>query len=267
MSKLNNTIAVAYLARGADKDWFASCERFLRSYKQYDAGIKHHLYIIFKGFEQSADLEKAKMLFSNIAYMPLFLKDDSFDIGAYIEWANLIEEELICMFNTTSEILAEAWLYKLAINLAIPHTGLVGASGSYESLDSYKYNFHPFPNVHIRSNVFMINRRLFCTITQGLEVKSKSNALHFESGPKSLTQQIVSMRKNVLLVGRNGRGYPPPLWPISDTFRQGRQSNLLIADNQTRMFCALPYGEKRLFVMRTWGNYIQNKSTFLKWDL
>ena len=101
----NQTIAVAYLARGSDKDSFSSFERFLSSYKRNFSGVQHYLYVIFKGFEQDVDLEKARVLFSSVSYTPVFLADDSFDIGAYIEWARMIEEDFICVFNTASEIL------------------------------------------------------------------------------------------------------------------------------------------------------------------
>ena len=255
----NQTIAVAYLARGSDKNSLSSFERFLSSYKRNFSGVEHSLYVIFKGFEQDVDLEKARVLFSSVLYTPVFLADDSFDIGAYIEWANMIEEDLICVFNTASEILTPDWLRKLAVNLAMPNVGLVGATASYESLSELNSAFHAFPNIHIRSTAFMIDRGLFCNITKDLRLANKIDAFHFESGPKSLTRQVLAQGKNILLVGRNGRGYSPAFWPISDTFRQGMQRNLLVSDNQTRNYLALPWNEKREFVMRTWGEYLSGK--------
>jgi len=255
----NQTIAVAYLARGADKDWLLSFERFLNSYRRNPAGIEHSLYVIFKGFAHNTDLKKAKALFNSVHHKPVLLGDDSLDIGAYIEWANLIEENLICVFNTASEILATDWLRKLAINLAMPNMGLVGATASYESLNELDSAFTPFPNIHIRSTAFMIDRKLFLSITEGLKITDKIDAFHFESGPKSLTRQVLAKGKEVLLVGRNGRGYSPKFWAVSDTFRQGVQKNLLVADNQTRNFSALPWSEKREFVIRTWGDYIMDR--------
>src|SRR3546814_5122769 len=65
------------------------------------------------------------------------------------------------VFNTASEILAPDWLRKLAINLAMPNVGLVGATASYESLNEFNSSFPAFPNVHIRSTAFMIDRKLF----------------------------------------------------------------------------------------------------------
>ena len=255
----NQTIAVAYLARGADRDWLLSCERFLISYRRNPAGVNHSLYVIFKGFEHDVDLEKARDLFSSVPNTPVFLADDSFDIGAYIEWANMIEEDLICVFNTASEILAPDWLRKLAVNLAMPNVGLVGATASYESLSELNSVFPAFPNIHIRSTVFMIDRELFCNFTKNLKLTHKIDAYHFESGPKSLSRQVLAQGKNILLVGRNGRGYSPAFWPISDTFRQGMQKNLLVSDNQTRNYLALPWNEKREFVIRTWGEYLSGK--------
>lgn len=253
MHSSNQTIAIAYLARGSDRDWLFSCQRFLNSYRRNPAGINHSLYVIFKGFEHDVDIEKARALFMCIPHEPVFLADDSFDIGAYIEWANMVEEELICVLNTGSEILAPNWLRKLAVNLAIPKVGLVGATASYESLSELNSAFPPYPNIHIRSTAFMIDRGLFCRITEKQEIAHKIDAYHFESGPQSLTRQVLAMRKDVLLVGRNGRGYSPKFWADSDTFRQGMQRNLLVADNQTRNYSAFTWNEKMKLVMSTWG--------------
>jgi hypothetical protein len=105
----------------------------------------------------------------------------------------------------------------------------------------------------------MIDRKLFLHLTEGLEIACKIDAFHFESGPESLTRKVIATGKEVLLVGRNGRGYSPQFWATSDTFRQGNQKNLLVADNQTRNFSFLPWNEKREFVLRTWGEFIGNE--------
>ena len=253
------SIAVAFLARGADKDWRASCKRFITSYSNNRPGIEHSLYVIFKGFPDDLALEDAKNLFQTVPHTAVFLNDNSFDIGAYIEWANQIDEETICVFNTHSEILAEYWLLKLAVNLALPNVGLVGASASYESLNELSRIFPKFPNIHIRSNAFMINRKFFCRITESVIIAGKIEAYLIESGPKNMTKQILASGQEILLVGRNGRGYSPRYWPTSNTFRLGRQSNLLIADKQTRTFNELPWHEKRKIVLMSWGQYIREE--------
>ena len=258
---MNNSItkiAVVFLARGADKNWHQSYKRFLDSYRRCRPGVKHSLYVIFKGFPDTSSLDDARSLFRCVPHTPVFLSDNNLDIGAYIEWANSIDEDIICMLNTASEILAEDWLCKLALNLAMPNVGLVGATSSYESLNDWNKTFSAFPNIHLRSNAFMIDRKLFCYITKDFVITNKLDAFRFESGPQSMTQKVLDTGQEVLLVGRNGRGYSPKWWPTSGTFRQGTQSNLLVADNQTRNFNAMPWPEKQVLVHRTWGEYIDD---------
>jgi hypothetical protein len=260
ISQPSQTIAVAYIARGADEGWLLSFSRFINSYKHNSAGINHSLYVIFKGFVNKTDLEVAEAIFSSIPYKPIYLGDESLDIGAYIEWANMIKEDLICVFNTASEILAPDWLLKLSLNLALPNVGLVGATASYESLNGWMSAFPKFPCIHLRSTAFMIDRMSFLSITKDFKITSKEDAFHFESGPKSITRQVLAKGKGVLLVGRNGRGYSPEFWAMSDTFRQGTQKNLLIADNQTRDFSSFTWYGRWECVIRTWGDYIGRKA-------
>lgn len=251
------SIALTYLARGADVDCLKHFKCFADSYKLYDAGTPHQLYIIFKGFKNKSYLLEAFDLFKNLNYIPIHLNDKNLDIGAYIEWAKIVDKKRICVLNTASEILSPFWLYKLSVNLSIHNVGLVGATGSFESLHEYNNIFSPFPNVHVRTTGFMIDRDLFLCIAADYNITSKDEAFMFESGPKSLTKQVLMKGKDILLVGRNGRGYSPEFWPHSDTFRQGTQSNLLIADNQTRNFSKMPWICKQDYVVRTWGQYIQ----------
>jgi len=259
VNKSSPSIAVVFLARGAEMDWRASCERFLASYRHCSAGAEHSLYVIFKGFGKASDMDEARKMFEVVPFKPVLLDDDSFDIGAYTATANQIHEDLVCMLNTTSEIMAGNWLRKLAVNLSSANVGLVGATGSYESLSEFNKAFPLFPNPHLRSNAFMINRELLCRITKGRPMRDKVDAFFFESGPDSMTRQILALGQEALLVGRNGRGYSLKWWPTSDTFRQGTQSNLLVADNQTRNFVAMPWPEKHEFVLRTWGPYINDE--------
>lgn len=250
------TVAVAFLARGADQGWRYSFKRFLSSYKQYEAGYKHNLYIIFKGFANASELNEAIHVFDSIKHTPVLLEDDSFDIGAYIELANQITEEVVCFFNTATELLMNNWLKILLVNLLLPNVGLVGASASYESNRGLNPLFPRFPNPHIRSNAFMIKRDTFCNITNMFKIENKFDALLCESGPMSITRQIRLKGLEALVVGRNGRGYGTEWWPTSGTFRQGNQLNLLIADNQTRAFSGLPWNAKREAMKRTWGKII-----------
>lgn len=253
-------IAVVYLARGADLGWQSDFKRFITSYTNYDSGVKHRLYVIFKGFQSKNDFACAKNAFASIPNSPLFMDDEGFDISAYITAANEVTEDWICFLNTNSYILCDHWLAKLGINLSQPQIGLVGATGSFERIKIKGLDFPKYPNIHIRSNGFLVDRELFCAINQDVQIRDKNEAYLFESGHDSLSKRILNEGLKFLVVGRNGRGYSPRWWPFSDTFRQGQQNNLLIGDNQTEAFSAMSYSHRVATFQRTWGKLGQPKS-------
>jgi hypothetical protein len=248
--------AVCYLARGAEPGWEDAVGRFTGSFQRHAPGCDFKLYVIFKGFPSAAERERAVSIFASVQHDAIFTDDTSFDIGAYAEAARRIAEWKVCFLNTNTEILCENWLLKLVSNLGQPGVGLVGATGSYESLRDNDPRFPKFPNIHIRSNAFMIDRDVFAAIARQFTFADKLDAFLFESGPNSMTRQIQSRGLEVLVVGRNGQGYPPDSWPRSDTFRQDGQTNLLIGDSQTRHFDALSLPEQQALTRWTWGRFL-----------
>jgi hypothetical protein len=109
-----------------------------------------------------------------------------------------------------------------------------------------------YPNAHIRTNAFIIERQIFLD-TQPTSRTTKRDTYLYESGPDSLTQQILRRGKQAVIVGHDGQAYGIDRWPKSRTFRLGDQRNLLVQDNQTRAFEAMNDTEKRAFVDATWG--------------
>lgn len=249
----DKTLAVGYLVRGADEGWHKSVQDFLKSYLENDSGYPHNLYLIFKGFLCESDLIKAQDLFSVVKHKKLFFDDRSFDIGAYIRFANLVQEDLLFLFNTHSQILGNAWLYKFVRNFMQPGVGLVGSTGSRESLKIFSDLFPSFPNPHIRTNAFLVDRYFFCQSTAGINIESKMDAHLFESGFRSLTKQVFDCGMTALVVGKNGRGYSPENWHKSETFRLRRQENLLISDNQTRNFDSSNIVDRESMCSSAWG--------------
>jgi hypothetical protein len=249
-------IAVCYLARGAEPGWEDAIARFLASYQRHAAGCGFHLYVIVKGFPSVAERERAVSMFAPVEHAVIFTGDDTFDIGAYAEAATQLSEPRVCFLNTNSEILSFHWLLKLAWNLDDPEVGLVGATGSYESLYDLDPRFPRFPNIHIRSNAFMIDRDLFCSIARQFTFRDKLDAFLFESGPDSMTRQVLARGLDARVIASTGQSYSWRLWPRSDTFRQNGQPNLIVGDNQTRHFDALPLAEQRALAQWTWGHYL-----------
>ena len=103
-----SSIAVAYLARGADDDWFDSLKRFSESYQKFPSGREHTLYVLYKGFRSDSDMDRAAGLFSAVNACAIKMDDSGFDIGAYLTAANEITEDHVCFVNTHSEVLASA---------------------------------------------------------------------------------------------------------------------------------------------------------------
>ena len=108
---------------------------------------------------------------------------------------------------------------------------MTGDKGSVPEFRTFPY----FPNPHLRSNCFLINRKLLLGLGFRLE-PTKIDCNRFESGVASLSGVLQRKGKKLMLVGADGHGYDVPDWPNSGTFRLGEQQNLLFGDNQTRSY-------------------------------
>jgi hypothetical protein len=120
-------------------------------------------------------------------------------------------------------------------------------------LFDYLHAIPLYPNAHVRTNAFIIERQTFLE-TLPTSLATKQEAYLYESGPDSLTQKVLRRGEPVRIVGCNGQSYDIDQWPKSGTFRLGEQHNLLVQDNQTRLFQSLNEAEKRAFVEMTWGS-------------
>src|SRR5688500_4971511 len=98
-AETDSSVAVFYLARGAETDCFERFSRFLTSYMEMPALAGHRLVVIFKGFADAAALARAKMLFSKVEYTAVETGDSDFDIGAYHSACARIDSETVCFLN------------------------------------------------------------------------------------------------------------------------------------------------------------------------
>lgn len=244
-----DAIALFYLARGADADHFASIRRFVQAYRSQPAGVAHELVVIFKGFASERALDEARASMAGVAFQEVHTGDETFDIGAYADAILRVNCGRAAFLNSRSEPIASGWLGKLDAALGLPGIGLVGASGSFE----IGVGGATFPNVHVRTNAFMMSAPLARRIFGRLTIRNKLDAYNAEHGSNSLTRQVVSCGLTVAIVGANGRAYAPEWWNGSRTFRQGNQANLLVADNQTRAWNAMTWEERRILYGGTWG--------------
>lgn len=268
-------ICVAHLVRA--RNGLKPFLGFLESYARNRGGIGHDLLIIYKGFNSKADIAEYEKLLEEFPHETLSVRDFGFDVGPYFEAIHKFNYNYFCFLNSFSVLIDSDWLRKMHIHISNNGIGLVGATGSYEStytnLISLKIKlpihkqipllpqiyrirryFDPFPNYHIRTNAFMIPSSIMKSISRP-RICTKTDAHRFESGKESLTRQIMKNNLEVLVVGRDGIGYRKEQWCRSNTFRQGDQENLLVADNQTRKFTDSDEKTRLSLSRATWGDF------------
>lgn len=255
------TVALVFLVRAIEG--IDPIARFLAAYERRPAGTPHELVALLKGHSSASLPESYRALLEAYRARAVFTPDVGFDVDAYWSTARALDHERFCFLNSHSEPLVEGWLARLIDALSLPGVGLVGATGSYEShysqmarsgsliswrrplrrvrwamhMVSHRAHFAPFPNCHLRTTAFAMSARVM-RLVRFRPTRSKYDAYRFESGRDGLTAQVKKMGLETLVVGADGTAYPPRLWPESATFRAGKQRNLLVADNHTRMFAS-----------------------------
>jgi hypothetical protein len=228
---------------------------FLRSYHAHPAGAEHELVVVLNGARSEpsdGDCTREVLLaeLTETEHRLIELPGPVLDLTAYGEVTRELEHSRLCFLNSYSVVLADDWLGHLARAGELPGVGLVGATGSWETQAKLvhgsamhwayqlaklraKWRDYPhFPNPHIRTTAFMLERRVVLEL--GLDrVRDKYSAYLLESGWQNITRQIQGRGLRPVVVGRDGRAYEVEEWPRSHTYRSGGQSNLLVADNRT----------------------------------
>ena len=256
--------------------------RFLSSYIQNQGGLDHQLLVVFNGFRSRHEVGPYLDLLTSISHRDLFLQQGVQDISAYFAAARTVATEFVCFLNSYSVLLDKDWLTKLHTHIRRDDVGLVGATGSYQSLYSsvkdsmsamsqrsivrqlvgsmrrrwalsrFKTHFDPFPNPHIRTNAFMLAREQMLGLDAG-RMRTKMQAMSFESGKNNLTRQIQLKGLKALVVGRDGKAYEEENWFDSETYKSGEQTNLLVADNRTEQYAWADAEARRVMTKVAWG--------------
>ena len=109
-----------------------------------------------------------------------------------------------------------------------------------------------FPAAHLRTNGFVMRREEFCGLRWGsLATKRANHAM--ESGRRGLTGQLRARGRRVLVVDRHGAARDWPQWHEGAVFWQERQQDLLVGDNQTRLYAEGPPEWRRVLSRYAWG--------------
>lgn len=248
--------AVIYLNRhNVGSDFSAA---FLHSILPGHDSAAFDLIILMKG--ECSNRVQIESLCSHHGFMPYFIEipDDLFDLGAYRIAAEVLKNRTLLLFNSYTRLLAGNWmeLYFSGFS-ALGEKALLGATGSWETHG----NNPPFPNPHIRTNAFMIERDILLSLK--LPVVTKRDCNQFEAGPHGLTRHILSIGGKVGVVGRDGAVYGPDTWPQANIFRSGNQQNLLAADNRTQDYQTSSGFRRRKLAKMAWGSEAKVTGEFI----
>ena len=273
MTAAAGKVCVVHLVRAANGT--EPLRVFLDSYRRHPAGLDHELLLLCKGFGERLP-DAYEPLLAGVACTRRFIPDRGFDVDAYFQLARDHEAGAYCFLNSFSVILADGWLANLHHALERHDAGMVGATGSWQSVTSNYSDTLPKPPflgtaipawkrilvtwfpflrpLRLKIWRFLLGgsfgafpnyhlrtnafmlRRETALAVQVPPMRRKFDTYKFESGRQGLTCQILGMGKPVMVVGRDDRAYDRQDWHLSNTFWRCNQENLLVADNQTRAY-------------------------------
>lgn len=238
-------------------------ERFTASYLSHPPGCSHRVLLLLKSVNSPLVARRSRILAESLNAECIDVSATGLDLDAYREAAQRLDANAMCFLNTSSEILADGWLAAFQGILAQPGVGLVGSTASNETLLSsvpaplrplLRRRYPSFPNPHLRSNGFMIERQLMLSLDWHATSMRKRNAFALENGKLSITRQVMARGLRPLVVGRDGHAYESDRWYFSRTFRSGSQENLLIADNRTREYAEADAVRRAELARFSWGD-------------
>ena len=111
-----------------------------------------------------------------------------------------------------------------------------------------------FPNYHVRTNGFLIERKLYVRYIEQYGIpRTRSDAHNIEHGPNHLSKFVQELGFNIGVVGTNGILYAPQEWDKSATFRCPDTSNAVIGDRQLDAYIESETPEKKCLEQLAWG--------------
>ena len=130
--------------------------------------------------------------------------------------------------------------------------GLRGRINTARGLADMVFYGPSFPSPHLRTNAIMADRDLLLGLLPD-RLARKSQAYRFESGSRGITRRVRQMGLRALVVDNQARAFPPEDWPDSETFWQGSQRGLLVADNQTDAYAQGDLDRRSVLSGFAWG--------------
>lgn len=231
------SVAVIYLERFGNNPHFA--QQFRKSMRDNDAGAEFNFVQILKGFDRCPDdynydygvLEAGRRLY--------LIPDEKYTLSSIRPIIAQLPHDKFLFFHSFSKILAPNWLSHYLDVFKIPGCGIVGATGSLEN------------NPHIRTNAFMMDRKLFLDLMPD-DMTTRAEEAVFESGHNNLTDRVISIGRVPVVIDRSGKPYFD-FATAANIFRRGHQEDLLIADNRSHHYDVAGYDERIYLHRLAWG--------------
>lgn len=259
--KIEDQIEVAVVYLMVKEYGQESIQNFARSYQKFDAGHRHDLIIVAKQFLDTEEAEKfINKGLGNHQYKLVLHDDVGLDLGTYKKIAQITSYEIYCFLNSLSEVCTGSWLDKLVSVLRSNGKSISAFSGSWQSMasDCLVYeskripadllnirrwlaycikliHFRPFPNPHVRTNLFAIHRTTFLDL-EIPKIRTKFDAWKLESGRNGISAQIQRSGGSLIMVDVDGREHLHHAWNMIPGFWNGDQGFLIGSDKQTRLY-------------------------------
>lgn len=196
-------IDVVYLAYFNPEKSFTidAVKTFLATYTLHKAGIEHNLVIAAKNWIDPDQYNQLKELAEENNAKLFDLPDDGFDFGTYIRVSRLLDGKYAFYTGARTKILSDDWLLKLYTSFKHnKDVKLAGPMGSWESGVTNK-----FPNPHIRTCSFMIERELFLEYASTMPFpQTKLDTYEMEHGENNLTNFVVNKGFKAVVVNSDG---------------------------------------------------------------
>lgn len=230
-------------------------EKFFDSYREKKAGIQHSLTIIVKNCTVQNSLKKIQHIASEFNAKIIELPDDGWDFGAYFRAAKIIDSELCFFCGGYVQILTDNWLSKFYNAFKQDNSvKLVGAMGSWGDSKQER-----FPNYHIRTTAFMIDRKLILDYANSHKFpETKEDTYEIEHGKTSLTNFILTKGYKAVVVNSDGKVFFPEDWIESKTFRCPERPKSMFADRHTAMYDISDDNHREFLERNSWGRSLKN---------
>jgi len=208
--------------------WTDVLRRFVESYRAFDAGYAHDLYICASG----APLTQCSTgILAATQFRALRYNGGGWDIGAYQHAAkHLLDYDFVVCLNSQAHIRQANWLRRFAEAFERFGVGVYGASSSFQG------------SPHIRTCCIAFTPRLI--LDYPLTVRCRYDACVFEHSPKGFSVWALAKGLPVCVVTRSGVEQLAESRNRPDIFRRGSQGDLLIHDRHTLVYNSASPAEK-----------------------